>query len=193
VPCPLRAARLPRPTTRWRWRLSAPFFCALKTPLPCSAALACTCRSLSAAALLPHRAQLAAACWTRAFGSATLGPCAAWQRAEQLAAGSAAEARWRWLHGLRALCASGAGARAAVRECTVLHALPTAADMAGLEYEADFDKMVGKDCARTMLSLHWVLQHPAFIAVGEGAVEALQEAFCCGTRVLPPCDVSFRL
>lgn len=62
-------------------------------------ALASTCRALRAA-LQPRRAQLAKACWLRAFGAESLGVCAAWQRVEQLG-GSAFEARWRWLHRLR--------------------------------------------------------------------------------------------
>jgi hypothetical protein len=86
-----------------------------------------TCRPLRNA-LQHRRAQLARACWLRAFGVETLGHAAAWQAAEMhrgaagaAGTGACGESRWRWLHALRA--------GAPVTETTVAHAMPVAQDL----------------------------------------------------------------
>ena len=96
---------------------------------PALLALASTCRALRAA-MQPRRVQLAKACWLRAFGAESLGACAAWQRVEQLG-GSAFEARWCWLHGLRT---SSASTRA---ETIVTHAMPNKGQLRELEFNMD--------------------------------------------------------
>ena len=132
---------------------------------PSLVALASTCRALRGALQL-HRAQLAQACWLRAFGAESLGACAAWQRTEQLGR-SAFEARWRWLHGLRT---SSSLTRV---ESTVEHVLPNRAQLKRMEFQLgrqEFDLAFDRDDP-TQLGM-WHPSTAALTALGASLLEA---------------------
>ena len=138
---------------------------------PALLALASTCRALRAA-LQPRRAELAKTCWLYAFGAESLGACAAWQRIEQLG-GSAFEARWRWLHGLRT---SDSLTR---KESVVEHELPTKAQLHDLLQEVGLNEfnryfVVGED---RMSPNFWNLHSVALAAVDGIGGASLAEAF----------------
>lgn len=160
--------------------LAQHFACASTQPadaddFPCLLALASTCRTLRDA-IAPAHARLAKACWLRAFGSDSLGACAAWQRIEQLG-GSAFEERWRWLQPLRR-----SGWR--VTERVVQHDLPTQEQLLPLmqaamsphrrqSYALFIDPVTG--AARESM---WRLYECGFVAIGTAGA-ALEEAFVC--------------
>ena len=151
---------------------------------PSLLALASTCRALFAT-LQKRRAHLAHTCWLRAFGSDTLGACAAWQRIEQLG-GSAYEARWRWMHALRT--------GKPLQESMVELAQPTKAQMQPVEFnyggELFADLFSGN--AET-LSRSWSLDDAAFVAVGGHNGAPLLELLVC-TANDAPCrgSIAFR-
>ena len=142
---------------------------------PSLLALASTCRALFAT-LQKRRAQLAQACWLRAFGSDTLGACAAWQRLEQLG-GSAYEARWRWLHALRT--------GKPLHKSTVELALPTKAQMQHVECERGREQLdaMFSDDGGTLLRW-WDLREAALMAV-EGHDGGPLEVFACSLMDAP--------
>ena len=146
---------------------------------PSLLALACTCHALLAAAQ-PRRAALAAACWHRAFGDATPGACPAWQRAEQLGR-SAYEARWRWLHALRA--------GKPLQERTVAHEVP------GNQHLKELDAALG---TKTYYKEHkddwWLAPEVECFAVsrGDGGDSTMTDVFV-STQDGVPCYLKFDL
>jgi hypothetical protein len=153
---------------------------------PSLLALASTCHALWAAAA-PRRARLAAACWLRAFGRDTLGPCAAWQRIEQLG-GDAFQARWRWLHALRA--------GAAVRESVVAHTPPSAAQLDAQDevvHDTEFPLGEALDPATgAWRERDFHMDKPCFVAVdGCSGAPPLEALVCCVVDV--PYRVTFGL
>ena len=145
--------------------------------------LASTCSELRAA-FEERRTLLAQICWLRAFGAETLGACATWQRIEQLG-GTAFEARWRWLRGLRS-------SKFERKESIVEHTLPTKTQLHELEVQFGADAFNDYFRDDDEQLRFWFVKSAAFATVGGAYGDAFTETLvatgddmqCCFTFAL---------